>query len=300
MGAGRPETVTVVFTDVVGSTAWRSRVGDVVADTRTAELEQASRDVVESAGGTVVKSLGDGVMATFTSAVTALDAAAELQVIARRLAVGETSDCLRVGVSSGDMVRESGDWLGAAAIEASRLCADAAGGSVLVADATVRLSRGRSSHHLRLLGERTLRGFDEPLDVYELAAGEHRWLPRCRSRSSRRPAASSSDERPRPARAAALLDAAARWSGADRGCSSASPVLARRDWRRRSRRMRSTVDSRRCTDGVTKVSPRRTSRSSRPSTHGWRSVRTPPWRAPSVLAVLTWCTSGRRSRRGSS
>jgi tetratricopeptide (TPR) repeat protein len=99
-------------------------------------------------------------------------------VLARRLAVGGGEPCLRVGVSTGDMVREGGDWLGAAAIEASRLCAEAAGGSVLVADATVRLSRGRSERTLRLVGERVLRGFEVPVAVYELAAEhEDRSLP---------------------------------------------------------------------------------------------------------------------------
>ena len=164
----RPVTVTVVFTDIVGSTAWRARVGEQVADVRTAELERASRQVVESSGGTVVKSVGDGVMASFDSAIAGLEAAAALQVVARRLAIGGSESCLRIGVSTGDMVREGDDWLGAAAIEASRLCAEAAGGSVLVAAATVHLSRGRSDHELLLVGDRTLRGFEVPVGVYEL------------------------------------------------------------------------------------------------------------------------------------
>ena len=75
MVTGRPETVTVLFSDLVGSTAWRVRVGDAVADVRTAEFDRASRDIVEAAGGTVVKSVGDGIMATFISAVVALDVA---------------------------------------------------------------------------------------------------------------------------------------------------------------------------------------------------------------------------------
>ena len=99
MGAGAAETVTVVFTDVVGSTAWRGRVGDVVADVRSGELERASREVVTSSGGTVVKSLGDGVMATFTSAVSALEAAAALQAVARRL---WSSPRMTDGVGVGD------------------------------------------------------------------------------------------------------------------------------------------------------------------------------------------------------
>ena len=126
MPGGRPEMVTVVFTDVVASTAWRARVGDDVADVRTTELHRASREVVESSGGTVVKSVGDGVMATFASAVAGLEAAA---AAAGSGCAGWPSAAakgrLRVGVSTGDMVREGDDWLGAAAIEASRLCADA-------------------------------------------------------------------------------------------------------------------------------------------------------------------------------
>jgi tetratricopeptide (TPR) repeat protein len=158
----------VLFTDVVGSTAWRVRLGDRAADVRIAELERASAEVVSSFGGKVVKGLGDGVMASFASAAAALDAAVALQAVARRLAFGGSELGLRVGVSSGDMVRTGDDWLGAAAIEAGRLCADAGGGAVLVADATVRLCRGRLDHELRPLGERLLRGFDVPVDVYEL------------------------------------------------------------------------------------------------------------------------------------
>jgi class 3 adenylate cyclase/tetratricopeptide (TPR) repeat protein len=170
MAESRPETVTVLFTDVVGSTAWRARIGEAAADTRASELDRVSRDVIASSGGTVVKSLGDGIMATFTSAVAALDSAVALQAVVRRLTVGGSDAGLRVGVSSGDMVREGDDWLGSAAIEASRLCAIADGGAVLVADATVRLSRGRAGHELRHLGPRVLRGFDKPIDVYELVA----------------------------------------------------------------------------------------------------------------------------------
>jgi class 3 adenylate cyclase/tetratricopeptide (TPR) repeat protein len=168
MASGRPETVTVVFTDLVGSTAWRTSVGELVADEQTAQLERASREVVTAAGGSVVKGTGDGVMATFASASVALDAAAALQHVARRSAVGGTAACLRVGVSTGEMVRQGEDWLGAAAIEASRLCADAEGGTVLVADITARLGRGRTDHGLRSIGRRTLRGFDQPIEVFEL------------------------------------------------------------------------------------------------------------------------------------
>ena len=158
----------MVFTDVVGSTAWRMRVGGRIADEESAQLERATREVVVSFGGEVVKSLGDGVMATFTSAVDALEAAVMVQATVRRLAVGGAATGVRIGISSGDMVREGSDWVGRTAIEAARLCSEAASGVVLVADATALLSRGRTERTLRRLGSRVLRGFDDAIDVFEL------------------------------------------------------------------------------------------------------------------------------------
>jgi tetratricopeptide (TPR) repeat protein len=75
---------------------------------------------------------------------------------------------LRVGVSSGDMVQDGADWHGMAATEASRLCAEAAPGSVLVSATTAVLARGRTPYELHSLGERRLRGFDIPIEVCEV------------------------------------------------------------------------------------------------------------------------------------
>jgi adenylate cyclase len=148
----RPETGTVLFTDVAGSTAWRAAIGDPAADVRMTEWAGVSRDVVAAAGGTVAKDLGDGV---FPSAAAALDAAVALQRVAASLLLGGDNR-LRVGVSSGDMSRVGDDWYRTAAIEASRLCEQASGGTVLVGAAAAYLARGRSAYELRSLGSRLL------------------------------------------------------------------------------------------------------------------------------------------------
>ena len=164
----------MLFTDVVGSTAWRFRVGGSVADIQSADLERASREVVSDHRGVVVKGVGDGVMATFTAATSAFDAAVELQTMARRLGVG---DGLRVGISSGDLIREGADWIGDAAIEASRLCNEASGGAILVSDVAVRLVGSRASHDVRHIGRRLLRGFRQDIGVHEIIATPDRVLP---------------------------------------------------------------------------------------------------------------------------
>jgi len=147
----RPESLTVVFTDVVGSTAWRFRVGGRAADELTIDFDRACRDVVGNHGGDVVKSVGDGVIATFAGAASAFDAAVDLQTVARRVGVGSG---LRVGISSGDLIREASDWIGDAAIEASRLCGEAEGGEVLCSDVAVRLGGSRVPYEMRLGLER--------------------------------------------------------------------------------------------------------------------------------------------------
>jgi class 3 adenylate cyclase len=178
----QPETVTVLFTDVVGSTAFRDRVGDGHADHHLLELERASHHIVRERGGVVVKGLGDGIMATFSSAAAALDSAVALQEVARRLSrMGGVR--LRVGVSSGDMVREGTDWHGIAAAEASRLCAEAVEGSVLASATTVVLARGRTRYEPQNLGQRHLRGFTAPIDVFELRPLDDNGVPAALARS---------------------------------------------------------------------------------------------------------------------
>jgi class 3 adenylate cyclase/antitoxin (DNA-binding transcriptional repressor) of toxin-antitoxin stability system len=265
MVAARPETVTVLFTDVVGSTAWRARVGEVAADERMAELAQVSRDVVLSSGGIVVKGLGDGLMATFTSAVAALDTAAGLQAVAHRLTVGGDATCLRVGVSSGDMVRDGDDWNGAAAIEASRLCAEAPGGSVLVADTSVQLSRGRSAHEVRCVGERVLRGFESAIVVHELVwRVDGLGLPSTLAGAQFKPLVGRDAEL---ARTSKLLDEVAAGGSATLFVAG-EPGVGKTRLAALSPPAQSSVASECFTVAVTRVWPRPISRSSRRSVRG--------------------------------
>ena len=67
-GGTNSGTATVLFSDVVGSTEQRVALGDVRADELRRRHDAALRSVIERHGGTVVKSLGDGLMATFEGA----------------------------------------------------------------------------------------------------------------------------------------------------------------------------------------------------------------------------------------
>ena len=85
-----------LFTDIVGSTELRSRVGDDEADRSVARHDAVVGELVPAHGGRVVKYLGDGALATFSSAVDATEAASAIQA---RLA--DSGPSIRIGIHAG-------------------------------------------------------------------------------------------------------------------------------------------------------------------------------------------------------
>ncbi len=164
------ETAAVLFADVVGSTALRTRLGEDAADALVEVQEQLLTRAVRASDGTVVKLTGDGLLATFPAAASAVGAGVEVQQVvhAHGLAEPERAFAVRVGVSSGDVQRRDGDVHGITVVEAARLCDAAEAGQVLVADVVRLLARDRGGHPFRPLGERVLKGLPAPLAVSEV------------------------------------------------------------------------------------------------------------------------------------
>jgi adenylate cyclase len=139
----------VVFIDLVDSTALLARLGDDRMErVRRAHVEDVAREV-KGGGGRVVKTLGDGTMATFESALGALRAAAGIQAAVERLdgAQGRIGLAARAGVAAGEPIADGDDLHGMTVVIASRLCSAAGIGEVLVQGVVESLvaSRDRSS-----------------------------------------------------------------------------------------------------------------------------------------------------------
>src|SRR4051812_8886787 len=162
--------VTILFTDLVGSTHLAARIGDVAADELRRDHFSDLRGAIAETGGREVKTIGDAIMVTYPSAADALAGAVAMQrSVARRNRRADGQPlAMRIGISAGDATFEDDDWFGTPVIEASRLCAAADGGQILASDLVRSLAGSRSSSELRPLGTRELKGLPHPIAVCEV------------------------------------------------------------------------------------------------------------------------------------
>ena len=166
---GTLTTATVLFTDVVGSTVTRTRLGEELADDHFRRHEQLLRAVAAAHGSIFVKGLGDGLMALFASATAALDASVAIeQEIDNENEHAITPVTIRAALSAGDVCWMNDDVSGLPVVEAARLADVARGGQVLCTDLVRRLAQGRGRHEFKDLGPVTAKGLAGPLQVCEL------------------------------------------------------------------------------------------------------------------------------------
>ncbi len=132
---GTVRTASLLFTDVVGSTALSQSMGDRAWSELISGHFSAAEAIVAQHGGTVIKTLGDGGMYVFAAGTAALRAAIAMQQSAVD-APGPHLD-LRIGIHTGDVVRTASDYLGLTVNKAARVAAAATGGQILVSASTV-------------------------------------------------------------------------------------------------------------------------------------------------------------------
>lgn len=168
-------TVTLLFTDLVGSSEQFSRLGDDAADALVDELQRAFRDVVDMHRGQVVKEVGDGLMAAFSSAIDGANCAVAMQQCARRVneARAELDRMgLKVGLHAGEPIRRGGDYFGTPVHIAVRILQLADAGQIVASEVVRTLVGSRGGLTFRPLGTRELRGIQSPVPVYEVSREE--------------------------------------------------------------------------------------------------------------------------------
>jgi class 3 adenylate cyclase len=157
--------MTIIFTDLVSSTALTQRLGDVAAQELLHAHNAIVRESLAQHGGTEIKHTGDGIMASFPSASGALSCAVAIQH--RVAAHNDPGLRVHIGLNAGEPIAEDADLFGAAVQLARRICDQAVAGEILVSDVVRQLTAGKAfAFHDR--GEFVAKGFEEPVRVYEV------------------------------------------------------------------------------------------------------------------------------------
>ena len=164
-------TVTLLFTDVEKSTDLRTSRGDETAHALLQAQTNLVRAQIGEHGGHEVKTMGDGFMVAFGSARSAVGCAVGIQ---RRLDEGnrarppEDRVRVRIGLNTGEVVRQDGDLFGEAVNAAARIMGKATGGQILVSE-TVRAVLGHGGDtELLDRGRFRMKGFPERWHLYEV------------------------------------------------------------------------------------------------------------------------------------
>jgi class 3 adenylate cyclase len=162
-------TAVILFADIAESTALTERLGDTAFRERARDLDSALREVIREAGGTPVegKLLGDGVLAVFTSARQAIEAAL------RCGAAGDDGGLpLHLGLHAGDVIEEDGNVFGGAVNIAARVAGESGPGEVLISGTVRELARTSAGVAFEDAGERTLKGISDAVRVWRVREGE--------------------------------------------------------------------------------------------------------------------------------
>ncbi len=173
------KTVTVLFCDVIGSTARAERLDPEATRATMTRYFETARAAIERHGGTVEKFIGDAVMAVFGVPQVHEDDA--LRAVRAALELRDSVEIeVRIGVNTGQVVTGQGDTLvtGDPVNVAARLEQAAGIGEVLLGTDTYRLIR--DAVDVELLPPLEAKGKSEPLTAYRLVAitGEEAYIRR--------------------------------------------------------------------------------------------------------------------------
>ena len=173
-GTTKPEgTVTILFTDVEGSSALVHRLGDEAARSILRRHDDVLRSVFARHGGTEVEHAGDSFMVAFSTARRALACAVDLQREVAEVGRHHPGEAIRIriGMDTGEVIAEEKGYFGKTVFRAARIAAAAEGGQILVSEAT-RILAGADGSTFRDLGEHELKGLGGSHRLFEVAHTE--------------------------------------------------------------------------------------------------------------------------------
>ena len=168
---GQDIELAILFADVVGSTNLYELMGELKARDTVAHCIDVMREATEKQDGTVIKTMGDEVMATFPTADNALGAACEMQQTISTdptLSAGSYPVSIRIGCHYGAVVLENRDVFGSAVHTANRMTSQAKARQIITTSPMVeRLSEDWRSA-VRQIDVATVKGRSDEVALFEV------------------------------------------------------------------------------------------------------------------------------------
>ena len=161
--------LTVMFTDLKGSTAIAEASGDITVRGMLKIYHDLCAQAVTAQGGTVVKTIGDGTLSHFTDALSACRAAAAIQQGMEQINISKKYPTLllaRIGLHTGECLLEKNDIFGDVVNTASRFESSARPGEILVSEDTYNALSDKTEFYARFDREVTLKGKSNPFKAY--------------------------------------------------------------------------------------------------------------------------------------
>jgi class 3 adenylate cyclase len=166
--------VAIVFADVVGSTQLYDKFGDTKASETVASCLEVMKDATYQFNGTVIKTIGDEVMSTFSTVDDAMGASVMMQsrISSDSRKEGSIPVSIRIGCHYGPVVQEQNDIFGAAVHTANRMTSQAKSRQIVVSGSTVEQMSPELQKQTRQIDVATVRGRLDEVALFELV-----WQP---------------------------------------------------------------------------------------------------------------------------
>jgi adenylate cyclase len=211
--------ISVMFTDMVGSTKLTQTRGDAVAQQVVRTHNRIVRDALSKHAGKEIKHTGDGIMASFPTTSNAVEAAIFIQrdTKAQNAADPDLPLVLKIGINAGEPIAEDDDLFGTTVQLAARIVDKAQKGEILVSEIVRGICAGKELQFANR-GGFEMKGFADPVTLYEVA-----WEDGAIAAAAETPAAQDAGGVQQPAPAATPAPVAQTSETAPAGAASPAP-----------------------------------------------------------------------------
>jgi class 3 adenylate cyclase/TolB-like protein len=165
--AQKRQLAAIMFTDIVGYTALMGE-----SEEKALHIRRINREIhqqqIEAVGGTWLKEMGDGTMASFDTITEAVQAAIEIRKICKK----ELGIELKIGIHLGELIHEDEDVFGDGVNIASRIQELAVGGGILISEPVYNEITNKEGLDAVLVGLAKLKNIDKPVNIYQILDGD--------------------------------------------------------------------------------------------------------------------------------